>query len=216
MWGGNYFKVIVVDRLMKNKIKNWQSSLGRPEEKFKEPGQYYSKERVEKYSQSSGMKKAQERIANRILELLQIKGGKILDLGCGVGYTTNVYREKGFEVMGVDKLPRMLEKAREKGLDVKEGDMRELSKIIKCEVEAIVSASALQWISIEEVRNVAREFKKVLKDKGEVIIQFYPCSREEMMRVARQFKREGFKGRIIVDNPDRPKKREIYLVFIKD
>ena len=59
----------------------------------------------------------------------------------------------------------------------------------------------------------AQNYYGNLKDKGKLVIQFYPKSQEELMKTARTFKREGFQGQVIVDNPKNPKKRVIYLVM---
>lgn len=216
------------DRLFmmgKKKHKNrrrhhkWVVSIDRPEEIYGDPSLYYTDEEIEKYARCGGMRRAQEKIAYRIIELLDLeKKAKLLDLGCGIGYTTSVYKSEGYDVTGLDILPKMLQKARERGLKVVEGDMRELPNLFdKCSFDAVVSASALQWLKQrEDVLKVANGINYVLQDKGKVVIQFYPKSEEEMINTARIFKKEGFNGEIIVDNPENPKKRTIYLVMERD
>jgi protein-L-isoaspartate O-methyltransferase len=52
------------------------------------------------------MKKVQEELTLKVVELLEIKPpAKVLDLGCGVGFSTNLLREVGFEVVGIDINP---------------------------------------------------------------------------------------------------------------
>jgi len=199
---------------MVEKRKKWKVKIERPEEVYGDPSSYYTEEEIERYARSGGMKRAQERIAHRILELLGLKkGSKLLDLGCGVGFTTEVYRKEGYEVIGLDILPKMLEKAKEKGLKVKEGDMRELPKLFEREeFDAVVSASALQWIKErEDIEKLVSGIRYVLKKGGKLVIQFYPKSQKELWRVARLFKKEGFEGEVVIDNPDNPRKRRIYL-----
>jgi len=204
----------------KNKKKGYKVvSIDRPEEIYGTPSLYYTDEEIEKYARCGGIRRAQEKIAYRIIELLDLeKKAKLLDLGCGVGYTTAIYKSEGYDVIGLDVLPKMLQKAREKGLRVVEGDMRELPTLFdKGSFDAVVSASALQWLKQrEDIIKVAYGINHVLRDKGRVVIQFYPKSEEEMMNVARIFKREGFSGEIIIDNPENPKKRTIYLVMNKN
>jgi len=57
----------------------------------------------------------------RLVELCQIKAGDfVLDVGCGVGATpVHLAKEVGCRIMGVDILPRMIERAQE--LAVKDG-----------------------------------------------------------------------------------------------
>ncbi|MCD6403752.1 MAG: class I SAM-dependent methyltransferase [Nanoarchaeota archaeon] len=194
--------------------RRWKVKIERPEEVYGDLSLYYTEEEIERYARSGGMKRAQERIAHRILELLELKkGSKLLDLGCGVGFTTKVYQEEGYEVIGLDILPKMLEKAKEKGLKVKEGDMRELSKLFEREeFDAVVSASALQWMKKrEDLEKLAFGIRYVLKRGGKLVIQFYPKSEEELWKVARIFKGQGFEGEVVIDNPDSPRKRRIYL-----
>ena len=115
------------------KYRGWVVKVKRPEEIYKDPSLYYTEEMIEKYARSKAMKRTQEKIAYRIVELLDLEKGKILDLGCGVGYTTAVYKLYGYDAVGIDVIPKMLEKAREKGLKVMLGDMRNLQKLFKKE-----------------------------------------------------------------------------------
>ena len=77
----------------------------------------------------------------------------------------------------------MLAKAKEKKLKVIEGDMLNLSSLFKPNsFDAVVSASALQWIKDkDEIREVALGVYLILKPKGKIAIQFYPKSEEELL-----------------------------------
>lgn len=199
------------------KGKGWKISIDRPEEMYGEPSLYYTADEVERYARSGGIQKTQQKIAERILELLKLKSGRILDLGCGPGYTMEVYKNAGFDVLGLDILSNMLNKAREKGLNCIQGNMKDLPVIFKRdEFDGVVSASALQWLKqAQDVEQVARGIYYVLKEKGKFVIQFYPKSQDEMMKTAKIFKNAGFEGQIIVDNPHNPIKRVIFIVMQK-
>ena len=202
---------------MKNKTENWVVKIERPEEIYGNPELYYTEDEIEKYALLGSMKKTQEKLACRILELLEIKSGKLLDLGCGVGYTTQFYQNEGFEVIGIDILEKMLDKARAKSIKVVHGNMKNLPLLFKeKEFDAVVSASALQWLKdAEEIKKVASGVYYVLKDRGKIVIQFYPKSQDEMIRTARIFKKVGFEGQLVIDSPENPRKRVIYLVMGK-
>jgi SAM-dependent methyltransferase len=51
---------------------------------------------------------------DQILELLDLQGGTILDLGCGPGRHAIPLAQKGFRVTGVDLTPYLLSKARDR------------------------------------------------------------------------------------------------------
>ncbi len=203
---------------MKKRRKGFVVKIDRPEEKYAGPQEYYTPEQVERYANSSSMRRIQQKIAKRILELSGVEeGSKLLDLGCGPGHTMEYYEGMGYEVVGVDLNPIMVEKAKEKGLKVIKADMRELHKYFKKgEFDWIVSASALQWLKgKEDLRRVVDGIKHCLKSNGQGVIQFYPKSEEELFSTARVFQRQGLKTGVVIDNPNSPKKRLCFIVFSK-
>lgn len=195
------------------KHKGWRVSIDRPEEIYENARAYYTDDEIERYARSGAIRKTQEKIAYRILELLDIDRGKILDLGCGPGFTAKVYEREEFQVTGLDNIPEMLKKAE---CNYVLGDMKNLTELFKeKKFDAVVSASALQWIKDIDIKKVASGIHYILKYGGKLVIQFYPKSEEEMIKTAREFKKAGFEGRIIIDNPDNAMKRVIFLVFRK-
>jgi trans-aconitate methyltransferase len=203
--------------MKKKKPEGWTIKNSRPDEIIGNPLKYYTDEEVEKYSRSGGMRRAQERIANRILELLDIQDGSILDLGCGPGFTTNVYRNANLKTTCLDVTPKMIEKAKTNGFDAHLGDMREIQKIFpNKKFDAVVSASALQWLkSKEDIEQVAKGIHSVLNINSPMIIQFYPKSEQELKQTAKTFINNGFQGEIVIDWPDVPKNKTFYLVMKK-
>lgn len=202
-----------------NQASEWVVKSDRPEESLGDPKLYYTDEEVERYARSGGMRRAQEKVAFRILELLGLNSkSTLLDMGCGVGYTAEVYRAEGYEVVGLDVMPNMVSKAKEKGLEVHLGDMREVGKIFSGrKFDGVVSASALQWIKDKaSLKSVAQGVYGVLKDRAPLVIQLYPRSEQELVETARVFTRNGFRGKIITDSPDNARKRTVYLVMKRD
>ena len=90
--------------------------------------------------------------------------------------------------------------------------------------DSIISISALQWI-IRDVgseserlilTNLFESFYQILKPKSKMIVQFYPKSTIIMDYIAEIVNNKTkFKGNFIIDNPNNPKKRKIYLLLKK-
>lgn len=197
-----------------NYKEGWKVKKERPEEKYRSPNWYYTKRRVREYASSSHMKKKQRSLAKRVLELLDAEPpAKVLDLGCGTGYSMGLLEELGYEPYGIDIVTKMVKRAKMKGLKAIVGDMRYLKDYYnKGEFDYIVSVSALQWISKdrESVERVREGAYYVLKENAGLGIQFYPKTEKETKRVGNLFKKK-FRGDIVIDHPDIPKKRTIYL-----
>lgn len=205
---------------MKNirKSKGWVVRGERPEETCGSPEIYYTDEEIKKYSSSGAIRRTQEKIAYRIMQLLDMASGlKLLDLGCGPGFTMSVYKNEGYNVVGIDVLPKMLGKAKENRLNVVQGDVRELKNYFSSQqFDAVVSASALQWLKDKkDINDAAKGINYILKLHGKIVFQFYPKSQDELENFASVLIDNGFEGNIITDNPDNPVKRTIYLVMEK-
>lgn len=201
------------------KNKGWVVKNDRPEEYLGDPHFYYTDEEVEKYARSGGMRRAQEKIAHRVLELLKLERGKsLLDIGSGPGYTADVYRSEGYNVTCMDLIPKMIDKAKEKEFEAYVGDMRNIGKLFGGrKFDGAVSVSALQWIKDkQEIQGVAKGIYSVLDKEAPLIIQFYPKSERELKETASIFTQNGFHGQVIVDCPDIPKNRTTYLVMKRD
>jgi len=204
-------------KLKKN--RGWIVKNDRPEEYLGNPQFYYTDDEVNKYARSGGMKRAQEKIAYRVLELLELTPeSSLLDVGSGPGYTAEVYCSEGYNVTCLDLIPKMIEKAKEKEFESYVGDMREIGKIFpRRKFDGVVSVSALQWIKDKkEIQKVAEGIYSVLKKDSPAIIQFYPKSEQELKETARVFIKGGFHVRTITDWPDIPKNRTTYLVMKRD
>ncbi len=78
-----------------------------------------------------------DKYADFLVEIIgknNIKGKKLYDASCGTGILLNKLRKYGFEVEGSDLSDSMLIRAREKGLNVKKIDMKNLSSEEKFDV----------------------------------------------------------------------------------
>ena len=195
----------------------WSIKTLRPEERYGDPLLYFDVTEAEKYARSSGMKNAQHIIANRILELLPFQEQEIksmLDMGCGPGYTSEIYKAAGYEVTGLDVSSEMLKYSTDRTTNTKLGDMRDLESLFNSKTfDAVVSASAMQWVKeTEDMKKIARGIIYVLKENGSGVIQFYPQSEQELIKIAKIFNREGLITEVTADNPGTSKKIN-YLIL---
>ncbi len=227
-------------RTTKRARKGWRVRRERPEDDV-QAETFYGEQGADAY-ETNVMRKIQERILVRALLLAKIpEGAKVLDAGCGTGFGMEVLKEAGYEVQGFDVSPAMVEKARAKGFQVKQGDLRSIP-FEEGSFDAIVSISALQWVPLQQREKVAKEFWRVLR-KGGIkvgsgkdrmsdamggrgdpsrgvyppggVIQYYPKSEDEMMQTGRIFRKRGFLVKLQIDNADNPRKRKVYMLLEK-
>ena len=107
---------------------------------------------------------------------------RVLDLGSGTGEHARLISSKGYEVLGLDTSPAMVEKARSGGGTFVLGDMRELSALIGEERfgVALCLGNALPHLTGEDdLERLAGELRKVLLPGGPVVIQFLNYDRLE-------------------------------------
>ncbi|MFW9771821.1 MAG: class I SAM-dependent methyltransferase [Candidatus Heimdallarchaeota archaeon] len=197
----------------------------RPEEVFKHVWDYYDSENIKRYAKSKSMMRIQEKITSRALELLEITPSKlsILDAGCGPGFAASYLKELGFKVVALDIILEFLKFYDLQDLNPIRADMCFLP--FKPErFDAIISISALQWI-FRDISNqrmeslviaLSKSFFNVLRPNCKAIFQFYPKSNEIMERIGKIFvENTKFEGNFIIDNPNNPKRRKIFLLLKK-
>ena len=204
---------------------NFEIKGKRPEEIYEKVSDYFKGEVLSYYAKSKSLMRIQERITERALELLDLKEKKllILDAGSGPGFASIYLREIGYQVIALDIISNFLYFY----------DIKELNPIIsdmcfmpfqKNTFDAIISISALQWIyrdlNNEIMRNklihLAKNTEKILKPRSKAIFQFYPKNNLIMEAVGKIFSENtNLKGQFIIDNPDNPKKRRIFILLNK-
>jgi trans-aconitate methyltransferase len=95
---------------------------------------------------------------------------KIIDLGCGTGYLTNMIAEAGAEVTGIDNSAEMIRKAMSEYPEI---DFREMSATdfdFKNSVDAIFSNAVLHWVLDKEA--AIKCITKSLKRGGRFVAEF--------------------------------------------
>lgn len=108
-----------------------------------------------------------------IRELLKDVTGKvILDAGCGNGYWARRLSSKAKQVVGIDASKELIQIARSKNnpVNVKYEIMDLTGKLDFSDetFDLILSSMVLQYVP--SLENIAAEFQRILKSKGEVVI----------------------------------------------
>ncbi|HMF31404.1 MAG TPA: methyltransferase domain-containing protein [Candidatus Lokiarchaeia archaeon] len=195
----------------------------RPEEEFARPTDYFTSERAVQYAQSSSMRKMQRKMVARALELVEIDTDAwVLDLGCGTGFGQELLAEVGVHVVGTDVAWAMLAAGRQ---DCGPRVCAEMTALPfrRSSFDTVISISAIQWILDEvpgirdqEIAALVQELQGILVEAGSLVLQFYPRSSEILEDVKDGFgAMAAFDGHLVIDNPDNPKKRKIYLAAVK-
>ena len=99
----------------------------------------------------------------------RLDGLDVLDLGCGDGVLSQRLVERGGNVVCVDASAELIAAAREKGLDARVGDGRNLS--FDREFDIVFSHAALHWMKppqsvLKGVRNALRPGGRFVGDMG--------------------------------------------------
>lgn len=116
-----------------------------------------------------------------VLDLLAPQPGeRILDLGCGDGVLTRKMVDAGAIVVGVDADLQMVAAAREKGLDARRGDARQLG--FAAEFDAVFTNAALHWVGAPA--QVTAGVARALKPGGRYVGEFGGHGNIAAIRVA--------------------------------
>ncbi|MFW9940982.1 MAG: class I SAM-dependent methyltransferase [Candidatus Thorarchaeota archaeon] len=200
----------------------------------------YLNEKAEEYDSSKWMERNQKRSTLLSIQYLfdeklddKEEFGKkmgipllVLDLGCGTGFSSEILVENGFKVIGIDILPDMIFKAREKkdkkNLELILADINYLP--IKANIiDHIISVSSYNFITygkenygekIKLLSETANHLNKILKKKGRIIIEFYPKDDHELNIFNKSFINNGFEGFMVKNNP-KQKSGQTFLLLKK-
>ncbi|MGQ4876578.1 MAG: class I SAM-dependent methyltransferase [Promethearchaeia archaeon] len=201
----------------------------------------YIGEKAKEYDRQKWMERNQKNAAIRCLEyLFDDKLGKsdielgdmplILDLGCGTGFSCEIFLENSFKVVGIDILTDMITIAskKRKSYDYKYfelilGDITALPFRVDC-FDHIISVSSYNFIThnakcIREIRkilnNTAKYLRKILKKNGRIIIEFYPKNDSELLLFTKSFTEHGFNGYMVKRDP-KQKGGQTFLLLKKE
>ena len=197
----------------------------RPEELYEKASDYFDLETLSNYAKSKSIMRAQIKMTQRALEILELQKNHclILDAGCGPGFAAIYLNQLGHKTIALDFISDFLKFFDIKDLNPILADMSYTpfqSKIF----DAIISISALQWI-FKEIGNkimhsnlisLFRSFYNILKPNSKAVIQFYPKNNVVMENIGKIIRETTqFSGTFIIDNPNNPKKRKIFLALEK-
>lgn len=106
-----------------------------------------------------------------VLELLAPREGeRILDLGCGTGHLTNQIAASGATVIGLDKSPAMIERARALYPDLRFESADATSFRFDEPFDAVFSNAAIHWMKDQD--GVADSIQQALKPGGRFVAEF--------------------------------------------
>ena len=204
---------------------NFHVKRERPEDRFRDVREYYRNETLLSYANSKNMRRIQEKITRRVLELFELKDQDklILDAGCGPGFASFYLEQEGYKLVSLDLITQFLTIYNMSEINPIAGDMSFLP-FKPNTFDGIISISALQWIyrdfnkELDKRRMIelAKSFYSVLKKNGIIIIQFYPKSITILEEIGNIFvKYVPLEGGYIIDNQNNPKKRRIFLKLSK-
>ncbi|CAM3636525.1 class I SAM-dependent methyltransferase [Brevibacillus invocatus] len=119
---------------------------------------------------------ANEEIGNLLARLPIKQQGKVLDLCCGSGRHSRALASRGYEVVGVDLSPVLLQLAEEQNhfsnLRFVRCDMRDIPFQNEFDIVVNLFTSFGYFSSDEENAKVIRNMAKALKSEGELIIDY--------------------------------------------
>jgi SAM-dependent methyltransferase len=204
---------------------NFDIKRRRPEEIYNNVSDYFRGEILEQYATSKSIMKIQEKITIRALEILNLSEKEffILDAGTGPGFTAMYLNEIGYKTVAIDIISEFLNFYNIKSLNPIAADMC-FPPFKPNTFDVIISISALQWIFRDInnkkmyflLKNLSKSFFQILKPYSQAILQFYPKNNEIMEKIGKIFtENTNFSGKFIIDNPNSPKKRRIYLLLKK-
>lgn len=159
---------------------------------------YYKWQRLRQAFTSRASQKVQGQLSVRIafLKCFLRKSDVLLDVGCGDGWYMQQLISKGYKnIFGIDIGHNVIAEASQKGLMVKLGDMHELDfpdnyfNVIFCS-HTLEHAHSPQ--------KVLREFRRVLNDKGRVVI-IVPVVKEPSIFHAHDFQNEQVLQQMLED-----------------
>jgi ubiquinone/menaquinone biosynthesis C-methylase UbiE len=109
-------------------------------------------------------------------ELKDVKNKSILDLGCGVGYFSEIFLEKNARVVGLDSSKKMIKiaKTKNKKINYILGNAENLSEYSNEKFDYVLAVMFFCCVdNSQRFERIFSEIKKALKEDGEIIVVDY-------------------------------------------
>ncbi|CAE6424287.1 unnamed protein product [Rhizoctonia solani] len=198
--------------------------MSRPE--YQAPPEiYYNDVEAKKYTGNTRNQEIQSQMTLRALELLNLPEGNspfLLDIGCGSGLSGEILDEHGYNWIGVDIAPSMLEVALEREV---EGDLflQDIGQgfgFRPGSFDGAISVSVLQWLCNADASThspparLARFFQTLhasLTRSARAVLQFYPQSDDQIQLIMGIAMKSGFQGGLVIDYPNSRKAKKYFL-----
>jgi SAM-dependent methyltransferase len=103
----------------------------------------------------------------------ELRNRPVLDLGVGVGRTTSFIRLMTDEYVAIDYSPTLVDQCRAyfPGLDISEGDARDLSRFAEGRFAGVVfSWNGIDFVDHDDRQRVLREVRRVLSEQGILVL----------------------------------------------
>jgi len=214
-------------------LDEWEVQGDRPEDLFETPGEYWTAEAIERLLKAKGQARIQHDLAAKTLNnlsshfpgILEIEGSSpvALDIGCGLGFASDVLVDAGYTAIGIDILVDMARLSSSRAsveYNANRGRYHRVTASMTCmplragTIDLAISTSALQWLDTSTQATVfAAEIARVVADA--IAFQYYPRSSQELMSLGSTIKQFGFEGGVLVENVKNPRKRKNYLLARK-
>jgi SAM-dependent methyltransferase len=139
------------------------------------------------------------RVEKTVSFLGDIKGERVLDVGCGTGKASKILRSVGAEVISLDIMMYAVRVCHEAGFDVMRGSAHELP-FRECCFNGILLLDVIEHIPRSLLLNALREFYRVLIFSGKLAIHTMPNLFLEKLSILygiinrRHWRRSGIQG----------------------
>jgi len=133
-----------------------------------------------------------KKLSEILLSILgNVKGKKVLDAGCGAGRECEVLAKKGANVIGIDISEQMIKIAKErcKGLSVR-FLLKDMEKTGLPSEYFDIILSVFSVMYKRNLRNVLKEFKRLLKKRGELLV-VVPHPARKMVKYSKDYFKRG-------------------------
>ena len=180
------------------------------------PDLFYNDEEALKYANNTHIIEIQEKMTERAVELLNLPGGLVLDIGCGSGLSSEILLQHNFQCIGMDISAGMLKL---NDTECMLADMGNGISFRPGSLDGIISISALQWLCT--VNGKQSPYKRLellfnsaymaLRRGGKAVFQFYPMNDDQIGMITASALSSGFTGGLLIDYPNSTKAKKYFL-----